>query len=1071
MALEFRLLGPVEALCEGRPLRVGGPKPRALLAVLLLRSGHVVPADALVDVVWGEQPPETARALIQTYVSALRRALPDACRESIETRAPGYVIRPETGAVDLERFEELAAAGRQAAGHGDPLGAARLLREALALWRGPALGGVGEALRGEALRLEEARQAVLEERIAADLDAGGRESELITELNALIGAHPTRERLRGQLMLALYRVGRQVDALAVFGEGRAVLAEELGIDPGPELGRLHEAILRADPALLPAEDRADRMDRADRTVAGAPARLAILRADPALLPAEDRADRTVAGAPAPQAAPAPAPRPVSLLPPSIGDFTGRGSEVAEVVDGLTSPREATAVVVVSGPAGVGKSALAVKAAHLAADAFPDGQLYAELHGIDAPVPPGVVLGRLLRALGAGPPEDPAERADLFRSLVAGRRLLLVLDDAGSESQVRPLLPGSPGCGVLVTSRARLGGLDGIRRTDLAVLDDARGLELLTGVIGDPAAVADPAEEAAARRIVTLCGGLPLALRIAGARLATRRHWTPRVLADRLDDERRRLDELAVGDLEVRAGLGLSYETLDPDARTVLRRIAVLGPCDVAPWMVALLVDACEDDAEEVLERLVDAQLLDWTGTDAAGQSRYRAHDLVRVYAAERAEAEDAADERRAAVGRALAAGLRLVERVAEEAPSGVVVLRPYLGGAGSVNRSAGADPAVRGGAGAPGYEPAADVGPATGRRALADPFAWFEAEADALATAVERAAAFGLHTLACAAAAVLCSSSFAVGNRFDAWWRSHDAALAAARRAEDRSGEALLLIGLGQLRYEQDRYAEAEAYFRQAEPLCAAIGDLHGRAAALAGLGSCLREVGRLAQAEDALARAADGFRRLDDVTGVGLACRFGGSVRLELGDHEGALALLDDSLRAYRSLGSRRGEALTLRTLSLVHRSLGAYEEAERHAGRALEIFAGLGDPLMAAYAERARAKARLRLGRTREAEAELLGSLEVCRAHQDRFGEALTLRTLGECALADGRHGTAEERLVTAVGLWDVLELRLPRARTLRDLAAARDAFGDTAGAAALRAEAMSVFAECGARERSAL
>ncbi|GGV11618.1 AfsR/SARP family transcriptional regulator [Streptomyces spectabilis] len=1031
MAVEYRLLGPVEVLWEGRPLRMGGPKPRALLAALLLRAGHVVPADALVDVVWGEEPPETARALVQSYVSALRRALPEARRGEIETRAPGYAIRPEAGAVDLQRFEEAAATGRRAAARGDHADAARWLRDALALWRGPALGGVGEVLAGEAARLEEARQAVREERVAAELEAGGRENELIVELKRLVGRHPTRERLRGQLMLALYRVGRQADALALFEEGRAVLAEELGIDPCPELDRLHGAILRADPGLL----------RADGGTAAA-----------------DLA--------APQP-PGPA-WPVCLLPPAIGDFTGRKAEIAEVVEGLTAPRDATPVVVVSGPAGVGKSALAVKAAHLAMDAFPDGQLYGELQGTGAPLPPGDVLGRLLRALGAAPPDDPAERADLFRGLVAGRRLLLVLDDAGSEAQVRPLLPGSAGCGVLVTSRARLGGLDGVRRTDLAVLDEGRSLELLARVTGPRGATADPDEDAAARRIVTLCGGLPLALRIAGARLTTRRHWTPRVLAERLEDERRRLDELAVGDLEVRASLGLSYASLDHDARTVLRRLAALGPCDMAPWTVALLVDGAEDAAEEVLERLVDAQLLDWTGTDSAGQSRYRAHDLVRVYAAERAEAEDTAEEHTAAVGRALAAGLRLVERVAEEAPSGIVVLRPYLGGATSVNRSAGGAAAPWNGTGARGSGPAADVGAATTRRALADPYAWFEAEADTLATAVERAAALGLHALACAAATVLCSSSFAVGNRFDAWWRSHDAALAAARRAEDRAGEALLLIGLGQLRFEQDRYAEAQEYFRQAEPLCAAVGDLRGRAAALTGLGGNLRELGRLDGADDALKGAVEVFRRLGDEAGVGLACRLRGSVRLELGDHEGATALLHASLRAYRSLGSRRGEALTLRTLSLVHRSLGAYEEAERQAGRAHEILAGLGDPLMAAYAERARAKARLRLGRNREAEAELLGALDVCRAYRDRFGEALTLRTLGECALADGRHHEAEKRLTTAVRLWEALELRLPRARTLRDLATVREALGDGRGAASLRTEAESVFTECGVDAR---
>lgn len=475
----------------------------------------------------------------------------------------------------------------------------------------------------------------------------------------------------------------------------------------------------------------------------------------------------------------------------------------------------------------------------------------------------------------------------------------------------------------------------------------------------------------------------------------------------------------------------------------------------------------EDEAEENLERLLDAQLINCPGTDQVGQPRYRLHDLVRVYAAERAEAEDPVGDRTAAVGRALTAGLWLMDRVTEAAPSGAVILRQGfrrapLKGRGELPeqpRTTGSREAA---------EHTSPVGEQTARRALEDPFAWFDAEADTLTNAVERAAAMGLHTLACEAAAALCSSSFAIKNRFDAWWRSHDAALAAARRAEDRSGEALLIIGLGQLRYEQDRIAESQEYFRTAERICTELGDVRGRSAALAGLGSACREVGELRDAERALTDAADGFRRVGDDTGVGVACRYGGSVRLELGDQKGAFPLLDESLRAYRRLGSRRGEALALRTLSLVHRSLDAYEEAARVAEQALEILRALGDPHMAAYALRARAKARLRLGHTREAEAELHEILEVCRVHEDRFGEALTLRTLGECALADGRLADAEGLLTASAALWGVLALPLPRARALRNLSVVRAALGDQAGADALRAEAMEVFNACEARER---
>ncbi|WP_223772916.1 BTAD domain-containing putative transcriptional regulator [Streptomyces sp. 135] len=1032
--MHFRLLGPVEAWREGRRLALGGPKPRALLAALLLEPGRVVSADALIDAIWGDRPPDTARSLIQSYVSALRRALsPDV----IETQPPGYLIHADADVVDRAAFERLTAQGRQAAAAGDHAGAARLLSEALALWRGPALGGIGETLRAMADQLEEARQAALEERIAADLAQAGRETELVAELTALVATHPTRERLRGQLMLALYRLGRQADALAVYAEGRDVLAEELGIDPGPGLRAMHEAILRGDEELLPTPRSAP---AAGDAPAAAGERPRAHDVGPAL------------------ASPAPA-----LLPPAIGDFTGREAQLSEIRAALTDTgtgagtgaREAMPVVAVTGPGGVGKSVLGVTAAHRVADAYPDGQLYAELRGATDPVAPGEVLGRLLRALGADPPEGDAERRDLFRSLVAGRRVLLVLDDAGSESQVRPLLPGSATCGVLITARPRLAALPCTHRTDLDVLDTERGADLLARVAGERRVRDEPD---AVRRIVELCGGLPLALRIAGARLATRRHWTARTLAERLADERHRLDELAVGDLEVRAGLSLSYQALDAPARTALRRLGLLAAPDVASWVVAALLDVSETEAERVVEQLIDAQLLHCTVVDRAGQPRYRPHDLVQVYAAERAEAEDSPAERSAAVGRALGAGLWLTGRVASATPSGAVELhRGFLDSGGPVSAASDAMRRL-----------VRPVGPEATRRALADPSAWFEAEADAFAAAVERAAAYDLHTLACEAAAALCSSAYAVGNRFEAWWRSHDAALAAARRAEDHSGEALLLIGLGQLRYEQDRFAESQEYFRQAAGLCAELGDARGRAAALAGLGSALREAGRLRAALDVLIQAVEGFRGLHDDPGLGLSCRFAGTVHLELGEHREAFDLLDESLRAYRRLGSRRGEALTVRSLSLVHRALGAYEEAERLADEAVGLLRVIGDPLMSAYAVQARAKCRFRLGRCEEAAADLRDVLDTCRSHHDRFGEALALRTLGECELAVGRPGTAEKHLTAAAAFWAALELPLPRARTLRDLAAAREAAGDREQALALRAEAREVFTAYEARER---
>ncbi|WP_149824783.1 AfsR/SARP family transcriptional regulator [Streptomyces tailanensis] len=1052
MALEYRLLGPVEVWSGGRRLPLGGPKPRALLAALLLRPGQVVPAGTLIDAVWGDEPPESARALIQTYVHGLRRALPAGAAgaagadgaDGIKTRPHGIKTRPhgyllhvdgDHDRIDLADFERLTAAGRQRAASGDHESASQLLGEAQELWRGSALGGVGEALRVEAERLEEARRAALEDRIAADLALSGRERNLVAELTALVDTHPTRERLRGQLMLTLYRLGRQADALTVYAEGRAVLAEELGIDPGPELRRLYEAILRADGELMPTASAAPQAPQAPQATPEAPQATpaATSKAAPA-----DASTRVRPPHPSPHPSPIPLPR-AALVPPAIGDFTGRRQELAEVAAMLTGPRTAMPVAVVTGPGGVGKSAFAVQVAHRVAADYPDGQLYAELHGFADPVPPDEVLGRLLRALGAEPPEGLAERGDLFRSLLARRRVLLVLDDAGSEAQVRPLLPGSESCGVLITSRARLAGLGGAARTGLGVLDDELGLELLARIAGGGNVGSEPE---AARRIVALCGGLPLALRIAGARLATRRHWTPGMLADRLTDERRRLDELAVGDLEVRTGLGLGYDALDAPGRTALRRLALLGAPDVAAWTVAALLDLPRTaDAEDVVERLIDAQLLHFTGVDSAGQPRFGLHDLVRVYAAERAEAEEPPAERAAALRRALGGWLWLTRRAAAAAPSGEVVLQVPRTLWPVDDRAAG--------------------------QVLADPAAWFEAEAGAIASAVERAAAMDLHALAREAAVTLCSTAYIVNNRFDSWSRTHEAALAAVRRAEDRPGEALLLIGLGQLQYEQDHYTAAVDLYRHAAALCADLGDVRGHAAALTGLGSTYREQGRLRDASRELTRAIEDFRRLDDATGLGLACRYAGSVHLELGEYATARALLDESLTAYRRLGSRRGEALALRTYGLLHRALGDYATAEELSSRSLAILRDFGDRLMSAYAAQARAKARLRLGRTREAAADLDGLLDVCRTYGDRYGEALVRHRLGECALAEGRSADAETHLTASVALWDTLRLALPRARALRTLAALRDSLGDSRTAAVLRAEAGEVFTAYEARE----
>ncbi|MBT2408440.1 MULTISPECIES: BTAD domain-containing putative transcriptional regulator [unclassified Streptomyces] len=1023
--MEFRLLGPVEVVREGKSLALGGPKPRTLLAALMLARGRVVSVDRLVDQVWSEEPPSTARALVQTYVSSLRRAL--RVNGLLETRPPGYALHVPADRLDIALFEERAGQGRGALASGDPVRAAGLLREALSLWRGTALDGTGGALRGEAQHLAELRLTALEARTAADL-ALGRAGDLVGELSSLVAEAPLRERFRAQLISALYRTGRQSEALEVYHEGRRLLADELGVDPGPELRRLYELIVRGEP------DTAD-----PRTVSPPP-------------------ESAPAGVPQPAPAlPAPA-----QLPPAVRGFVGRDRELAALVGGLSA---AEPVWLVSGSGGVGKSALAVHAAHRLARAYPDGQMYVDLRGTLGPsVPPGEAIGGFLRALGtpdAAIPEGLEARTARLRSELGGRQMLLVLDDAVDEAQIRPLLPGNPDCGVVITSRNRLAGLVGPNRIELGVLSDSAAVELLARTAGTDRVAEEPG---AAAEVVRLCGNLPLAVRIAGARLATRSHWGLAALVDRLADERRRLDELRAGDLEVRSCFHLSFRALDPEARTAFARLGLLGVPDFAGWVLALLLDVPERVAEEVCERLVDSQLLEPFGhyADATAHSalqhtgtgygtpvqppRYRLHDLLRLYASEQAEGTQTMPERSAAMSRVLDGWLALVGRAAAAQPSGAVP-----------------PPTTR------------TVFPIAFQQAAAaataNPLAWFAVEERALVAAVEQAAALGLDTAACQLATALAASAYAVGNRFEQWDRVHATALAAARQAGNHAAEAGVLTGLGQLRYEEDRYTDAERHFRHALPLLESAGDTRGVAAVLSGLGSVNRERARFAVARDQLTRALHTFKDLGDHAGIGHTARLAASVYLEEGAYPAAHGLLAESLAAYRRIGSVRGEALALRTRGLVYRAAGDYRTASDLCAEAGIMFRRLDDRLMAAYADQALVKARIRLGETRSAGGILAAALRECVDHRDPLGEGLVLRTLGELALAEGDFIAAERHLMAAFRIWEGLDLPLFCARARRDLADVHEATGDHAAAARCREQALLVFAEFGAREYAEL
>ena len=609
--LDFSLLGPPSARRHGEPLDLGSPQQQAILAVLLLHGDHAVSTQELIEAVWGEDSPPQALAALRTYVSRLRQVLePDrpsrAPAEFLTSVSDGYALRLLPDSLDVAVFERLVVAATGARAGGDSISAQEHLTEALAQWRGLALAGVpGPYAEGQRKRLAEQRLVAQETWFEGEL-ALGRAAEVVPALTVLATEHPLREGLRVQLMLALYRSGRQAEALSVYADTRRMLIDELGVEPGPELAEVHSRILAADADLL--------VDSA------------------------------------PQAASPAAPAKVvpGQLPADIGDFTGRERLVGDL-SGRLQQNDSPAVVIsaLAGIGGVGKTALAVHVAHRLRTEFPDGQLYFDLRGVGAVASdPHSVLADFLGALGTPPssvPETLDQRSALYRSLLADRRMLVLLDNAKDASQVRPLLPGVAGCSVLVTSRSRMAGLSGAQIVDVEVLSEEESLALFAAIAGEQRVSAEPE---AAREVVAACAYLPLAVRIVASRLAARRNWTVAALAARLADERRRLDELQVADLAVETTFQLGYTQLDPSQARAFRLLSLSDGPDFSSAAAAAVLDLELDDAEDLLASLVDVGLLEDPALD-----RYRYHDLLRLYARRQSATADPEPEREAAVSR------------------------------------------------------------------------------------------------------------------------------------------------------------------------------------------------------------------------------------------------------------------------------------------------------------------------------------------------------------------------------------------------------------------------------------
>lgn len=603
--VEFGILGPVEVRVDGRLLPVDGAKQRTVLAALLLSGGRVVSDDRLSELLWGRNPPVTMTAQLYTHISRLRKRC--APWLHLVRRGPGYTMDHSGVRFDWEEFQRLAEQGRGELADGRYADAAERLHTALALWRGPALSDVTGFLEETELpRLEEARISAVEHRIEAEL-ALGRHARSVPELTRLVAEHPLREALRGQLMTALYRCDRRADALAVYERGRRVLRDELGMDPGAGLRHVHYGVLRGD---LPGP------------AAPEPVRVRLHKAGRAGVPGPESMAGDIWAGLVP-----------AMLPTDIGDLSGRAEQLAVVSDALRAPGRGGATVLTGAP-GTGTSALAVHAAHRCREDFPHGQLYADLREEDGgPKDPLDVLGWFLRALGAGHHDLPAaldERAQLYRSRLDGRRALVVLDNAVEDRQVRPLLVNGDGCRTLITGHSSLTSVEGVRLVRLDPLDAAEGRLLLAALAG-PGRVA--AEPEAADRIVARCDGLPLALRICAARLAAYPQWRLAHLADRLAPADRRLGELSLGSLDVRATLSRCHARLAPTARYAFRVLAHReeGSAFTAR-QAAVELRWPEGRTEDVLESISEVRLLDIIAD--GDQLRYRYRTLVRLFARE-----------------------------------------------------------------------------------------------------------------------------------------------------------------------------------------------------------------------------------------------------------------------------------------------------------------------------------------------------------------------------------------------------------------------------------------------------
>jgi DNA-binding SARP family transcriptional activator/tetratricopeptide (TPR) repeat protein len=986
---EYGLLGPLLVRRGGEVVTVAPGKQRVVLAALLLRGGRLTGVDELAEALWGTQPPPSARQSLHNYVARLRKALGAGGGAVIVTGPDGYQIDLGPGELDVDRFEAALAAGRAAARAADWAQAARVLREGLALWRGEPLAGIGSPVLAarEGPRLGELRWQATEALAEADLQLG-RHAEVIAGLRRLTAEQPLRERLHGLLMTALYRDGQQAGALAAYQAARTALAAELGAEPGPDLRGLHQQILTADPALA---------------------------------------------GPAPAA---PGEREVRYsLPPDTAAFTGRGEELGQVTAALAAAAGTGGVVAVSaigGMPGAGKTALAVHAAHALAGRFPDRQLFIDLHGHTPgrePVTPEDALAGLLAATGTDPRFLPASldgRVGMWRDKMAGQRVLLVLDNAAGSGQVAPLLPGTGGCLVLVTSRRHLGDLPGMVTPVLVgVLPPGQAAEMFIRLA--PRAAGRPGEVA---EVVALAGFLPLAISLLARLFARHPAWT---LAGLAAETRNRRPALTAENASITAAFEVSYRYLDPARQRLFGLLGLHPGATTDAHAAAALAGTSVAEAAGLLDGLHGEGLLTETG-----HRRYGMHDLLRRYARDLAAAGPAKD------------GQQALERLLD-----------YY------TRAAARADARLARQTRPGPPPADPPG----MPAIPDldgdiqALAWARAERGSLLACLDQAAAAGQDARVVALTAGVAEVLRRDGPRAEAITR-HAAAALAAQRAGDRLGQASALNQLGIVQRVSGDYPAAAQAQEQSLGIYRDLADQLGQANALNNLGIVRWLTGDYPAAAQAQEQSLGICRDLGDRLGQGNALNCLGVVRLLTADYPAATRVLEQALSICDDLGDRFGQANALTTLGIVRQLTGDYPAAARALEQSLGICRDLGNRSGEANALSDLGAVRRLTGDYPAAARAQEQALGIYRELGHRGGQANALGSLGAVQRLTGDYPAAAQAQEQSLAIYRDIGDRLGEANALSNLGAVRRLTGDYPAAGRAQEQALGIYRDLGNR-----